>query len=52
MIFSRKSRVGFAIEKNYYSTSTDGTIAELKTDIIKLLQTLIRGLARALTLYI
>ena len=30
----------------------DGTVAELKTDVMELLRTLVRGLVRALALYI
>ena len=36
----------------YYGASTDRTVAELKTDVTELLQTLVRGSAGALALCI
>ena len=36
----------------YYGASTDGTVMELKTDVMDLLWTLVRGSAKALALYI
>ena len=35
-----------------YGAGTDGTVTELKTDVTALLQTLVRGSAGALALYI
>ena len=38
--------------KDCYGAGTDGTVAELKTDVTELLRTLVRGSAGALALCI